>query len=134
MAAPGEADQLGTTSDSDPGELNEAEAPGKSEDAILLASDEFDTLTYDELAVEAIQPVQKGTIHAIARQLSHEGIDSRSNTPNHVDHDSTDVSAGEESVEESSEVVEPCLSSFTSDLFFGHTKSFSIFIVTLNDF
>lgn len=100
MAAHGEADQPGTTSDSDPGELNETEAPGRSEDAILFASDSFDDLTYDELTDVDQENVQKGTIHAIVRQSSNE---SRSNTPNNVD-DSSEVSAGEESVEETVEV------------------------------
>ncbi|KAK7102484.1 protein SAND-like [Littorina saxatilis] len=102
MAAHGEADQLGTTSDSDQGELNETDAPGKSEDAILFASDDFDNLTYEGLAEEAQKPVQKGTIHAIVRQSSND-VDSRSNTPNNIDHDSSEVSAGEESVEETAE-------------------------------
>ena len=100
MAALGEAEQPGTTSDSDPGELNETEAPGRSEDAILFASDSFDDLTYDGLADGDQQTVQKGTIHAIVRQSSN---DSRSNTPNNVD-DSSEVSAGEESVEETQTV------------------------------
>ena len=101
MAAHGEADQPGTTSDSDPGELNESEAPGRSEDAILFASDSFHDLTFDGLADGDQQTVQKGTIHAIVRQSSQ---DSRSETPNNVDHDSSEVSAGEESVEETAEV------------------------------
>ena len=103
MAAHREADQTGTTSDSDPGELNETEAPGRSEDAILFASDSFDELTYEGLADGDQQTVQKGTIHAIVRQSSQ---DSRSNTPNNVDQDSSEVSAGEESVEETPEVYD----------------------------
>ncbi|XP_076448085.1 protein SAND-like isoform X2 [Babylonia areolata] len=110
MAAHGEADQLGTTSDSDQGELNETEAPGKSEDHILFASDSFDDLTYDGLADGDQQSVQKGTIHAIVRQTSH---DSRSNTPNNVDHDSSEVSAGEESVEETAETQGQSVSNAT---------------------
>ncbi|KAK7483687.1 hypothetical protein BaRGS_00025120 [Batillaria attramentaria] len=110
MAASGEADQPrevefeqpNISSDSDQGDFNESEAPGKSENAPLLASDSFDDLSYNDLGVNDHQTVHRGTIHAIVRQTSTSS-DSRSNTPNNVDHDSLEVSAGEESLEESAE-------------------------------
>ena len=54
-----------------PGELNETEAPGRSEDAILFASDSFDDLTYDGLADGDQQTVQKGTSQVTTHEWIH---------------------------------------------------------------
>lgn len=102
MAARREADQSGTVLDSDQGDFIETDAPGTSEDAPLVASDSFEDLTYGDLAEDDHPVVHKGTINAIVRQTS---FDSRSDTPNNVDPDSSEVSAGEESLEENPDVM-----------------------------
>lgn len=101
MAALGEAEQVVATTDSDQGDFNEAEAPGKSDDAPFFPSDSIEELIYDDLTEADHQTLHKGTIHSIVRQTSY---DSRSETPNTVDQDTPDISAGEESLEDSAEV------------------------------
>ncbi|PVD24522.1 hypothetical protein C0Q70_15005 [Pomacea canaliculata] len=100
MAALGEAEQVVATTDSDQGDFNEAEAPGKSDDAPFFPSDSIEELIYDDLTEADHQTLHKGTIHSIVRQTSY---DSRSETPNTVDQDTPDISAGEESLEDSAE-------------------------------
>ncbi|CAL1532083.1 unnamed protein product [Lymnaea stagnalis] len=100
-----EAEQIVNVSDSESGQSDfiETEIPGKSNNSLLVASDEFDDISYEELNNGALQAAPMGTINALVkrkvkRQHSIIESDGRQSTvseddiANDVENESSEIS------------------------------------------